>query len=56
VTCLFEDAEGTIWIGHQTGELTRYQDGKFRAVPVKANGTVEGFTESAPMWRATSGF
>ena len=36
VTCLFEDAEGAIWIGHQTGELTRYQDGKFRAVPVKA--------------------
>ena len=36
VTCLFEDAEGAIWIGHQTGELTRYQNGKFRAVPVKA--------------------
>ena len=36
VTCLFEDAVGAIWIGHETGELTCYQDGKFRAVPVKA--------------------
>jgi ligand-binding sensor domain-containing protein len=36
VTCLFEDVEGAIWIGHQTGDLTRYQNGKFRAVPVKA--------------------
>jgi signal transduction histidine kinase/ligand-binding sensor domain-containing protein len=36
MTCLFEDPKGTIWIGHQTGELTAYQDGKFHAVPVKA--------------------
>ena len=36
VTCLFEDAKGTIWIGHETGELTCYREGKFRAVPVKA--------------------
>ena len=36
VTALFEDAEGTIWIGHQTGELTCYRAGKFHAVPVKA--------------------
>ena len=36
VTCLFEDAEGAIWIGHETGELTCYQDGKFRAVPILA--------------------
>ncbi len=36
VTCLFEDAEGAIWIGHETGELTCYQNGKFRAVPFKA--------------------
>ena len=36
VTCLFEDALGTIWIGHETGELTVYRKGKFYAVPVKA--------------------
>jgi signal transduction histidine kinase/ligand-binding sensor domain-containing protein len=36
MTCLFEDAKGTIWMGHQTGELTAYQDGKFHAVPIKA--------------------
>ncbi len=37
VTSLFEDANGAIWIGHETGELTVYQDGKFHAVPVKAD-------------------
>jgi signal transduction histidine kinase/ligand-binding sensor domain-containing protein len=36
VTCLFEDAKGTIWIGHETGELTVYRDGKFQDVPIKA--------------------
>jgi signal transduction histidine kinase/sugar lactone lactonase YvrE len=36
VTCLFEDAAGAIWIGHETGELTCYQNGKFRAVPIRA--------------------
>jgi len=37
MTCLFEDPKGTIWIGHETGELTAYQDGKFREVPIKAS-------------------
>ena len=37
VTALFEDAEGTIWIGHETGKLTVYRNGKFYAVPVKAS-------------------
>jgi signal transduction histidine kinase/ligand-binding sensor domain-containing protein len=37
VTALFEDAEGTIWIGHETGKLTVYWNGKFYAVPVKAS-------------------
>jgi signal transduction histidine kinase/ligand-binding sensor domain-containing protein len=36
VTSLFEDPNGTIWIGHETGELTVYQAGKFHAVPIKA--------------------
>jgi signal transduction histidine kinase/ligand-binding sensor domain-containing protein len=37
VTALFEDVEGTIWIGHETGKLTVYRNGKFYAVPVKAS-------------------
>ena len=37
VTCLFEDSAGTIWIGHETGELTCFRAGKFQAVPVKAS-------------------
>jgi signal transduction histidine kinase/ligand-binding sensor domain-containing protein len=36
VTCLFESDDGALWIGHETGELTCYQDGKFRTVPVRA--------------------
>lgn len=27
VISLFEDREGNLWIGHETGELTRYRDG-----------------------------
>jgi len=29
-TCLFEDAEGTLWSGTEDGGLTRYRDGQFR--------------------------
>ena len=36
VTCLFEDSAGTIWIGHETGELTCYRAGRFQAIPIKA--------------------
>jgi signal transduction histidine kinase/ligand-binding sensor domain-containing protein len=32
VVSLFEDDSGTLWIGHETGELTRYREGKFEAV------------------------
>ena len=32
VISLFEDREGNLWIGHETGELTRYRDGHFTAV------------------------
>ena len=34
VTSLFEDASACLWIGHETGEVTRYQDGRFEKVPV----------------------
>ncbi len=29
INCLYEDAEGTLWIGHQGGEMTRYRSGHF---------------------------
>ena len=32
VISLFEDREGNLWIGHETGELTRYRDGHFYTV------------------------
>src|ERR1035438_351568 len=30
VTSLYEDADGVLWIGHETGELTRMSGGEFR--------------------------
>ena len=32
VISLFEDRAGNLWIGHETGELTRYHDGHFYTV------------------------
>jgi ligand-binding sensor domain-containing protein/signal transduction histidine kinase len=29
ITRLFEDAEGTLWIGHETGAITRHRAGEF---------------------------
>ena len=36
VTSLFEAADGTLWIGDESGQVTRYQDGRFQAVPFHA--------------------
>ena len=36
ITALFEADDRTLWIGHDSGEVTAYKDGKFRAVPLKA--------------------
>lgn len=35
VTCLFEDNDRVLWIGHSNGELTRLQNGRFQAVELK---------------------
>jgi signal transduction histidine kinase/ligand-binding sensor domain-containing protein len=35
ITSLFEDKDGTIWIGHETGEVTTYAQGHFE--PAGAN-------------------
>lgn len=34
VTSLFEDSESNLWIGHETGELTRFSQGTFKPVPL----------------------
>ncbi len=36
VTSLFEDHEGALWIGHETGGLTRFKDGRFQAMEIRA--------------------
>jgi signal transduction histidine kinase/ligand-binding sensor domain-containing protein len=36
VTCLFEAADGTLWIGQENGVVTTYKEGKFTAVPMRA--------------------
>ena len=35
ITSLFEDAEGNLWIGCESGDLTRYHDGHFYSVPFR---------------------
>jgi signal transduction histidine kinase/ligand-binding sensor domain-containing protein len=36
VTSLFEAADHTLWIGDESGQVTRYHDGRFEAVPFHA--------------------
>lgn len=37
VTSLFEADEGTLWIGHETGAVSRYRDGKFAPAELPSN-------------------
>lgn len=39
ITALFEDTSGTLWIGHESGDLSRYRDGKFEAQTVRETGS-----------------
>jgi len=34
ITALFEDVNGVMWIGHETGDLTRLKDGQFETVKI----------------------
>jgi len=34
VTTLFEDREGSLWVGHETGEVVRFKQGRFEELQV----------------------
>ncbi len=36
ITCLYEAHDGTLWIGHESGEVTRYTGGHFEPVKLRA--------------------
>lgn len=58
VTSLFEDNHHVLWIGHETGELTRFSGGEFSAerIPNWPGGTVEGINadEQDDLWLLTN--
>jgi len=41
ISSIYEDKSGNLWIGHETGELTRYKGGRFEAVAI------------SPKWKRT---
>ena len=50
VTSLFEDSQGRLWIGHETGELTRLDHGRFQPMTVGAavgGGAILGLAQDA---------
>jgi ligand-binding sensor domain-containing protein/signal transduction histidine kinase len=55
VTSLFEDDTGTIWIGHETGDLTRLKNGEFESVdfdPAWSGGAIASISadEHQDLW------
>jgi signal transduction histidine kinase/ligand-binding sensor domain-containing protein len=58
VTSLFEDRHHTLWIGHESGELTRLSGGEFRAERIAnwPGGTVEAINadENGDLWLLTN--
>ena len=55
ITSLFEDANGTLWIGHERGDLTCYRDGKFESQKIRETGGRRkifaiGADESGDIW------
>ena len=38
ITSLYQDLQGTLWIGHERGDLTSYRDGKFKALDIHESG------------------
>jgi ligand-binding sensor domain-containing protein/signal transduction histidine kinase len=39
IASLFEDAHGTLWIGHEAGIVTRSHDGRFESLPLSSGTT-----------------
>jgi signal transduction histidine kinase/ligand-binding sensor domain-containing protein len=37
ITSLFDAANGMLWIGTESGDISQYKDGRFTAVPLRAN-------------------
>lgn len=37
ITSLFESGDGTLWIGAESGDISEYRDGRFSAVPLRAD-------------------
>lgn len=55
ISCLFEDPQGTLWIGHETGVITRYQNGLFegftlRSQTAREKVTAIGSDETGRLW------
>jgi signal transduction histidine kinase/ligand-binding sensor domain-containing protein len=50
ITSLYEDPNGVLWIGHETGQLSRYSQGRFQMVDLGRNwkgGAIEGITSDS---------
>jgi ligand-binding sensor domain-containing protein len=55
VTSLFEADDGTLWIGTENGDVAKFRNGRFEAVPMQAawrGGKIYGITadESGDVW------
>jgi signal transduction histidine kinase/ligand-binding sensor domain-containing protein len=60
ITALYEDPQRVLWIGHETGDLTRLKDGAFEAVNLGQRwpgGAIEGITsdEQGDLWLLNPG-
>jgi signal transduction histidine kinase/ligand-binding sensor domain-containing protein len=55
ISCLFEDAQGTLWIGTESGVITRYHDGRFEPALLSSGAVGEkviglGSDEQGRLW------
>ena len=56
VTSLYEDSSGALWIGHETGEVTQYREGRFQTMPPMGAGKARkvfaiGEDEEGDVWQ-----
>jgi len=50
IITLYEDSQGVLWLGHETGELTRYSAGRFEPVALPSSWPrepIDGISEDA---------